>query len=139
MHRFPHLPGFVLSEAQPLSLGIFRSDYMIHNDPSLFESKFAIRQVEFNTMASSFGGLSARVSALHRYHLRPNLLISNTDNREGVLSKSPLIPLQSLICFGHCLFHPTRLLNQSLLGCKSPMKLTELRSPVKHYHSASCL
>lgn len=50
-----------------------------------------IRQVEFNTIASSFGGLSSRVSSLHRYLLqtaaypreaaaaiRPDLLPSNS-------------------------------------------------------------
>ena len=50
--------------AQPLSLGLFRSDYMLHapegEDP-------VIHQVEFNTIASSFGGLATQVSALHRH------------------------------------------------------------------------
>ncbi|KAH0563249.1 hypothetical protein GP486_002182 [Trichoglossum hirsutum] len=53
--------------AQDLSLGLFRSDYMIHFDPAAPDSKPEIKQVEFNTIASSFGGLSARVSALHKY------------------------------------------------------------------------
>lgn len=58
--------GFV----QDLSLGLFRSDYMIHVDPSNANSPPVIHQVEFNTVASSFGGLSTLVSELHRYLLR---------------------------------------------------------------------
>lgn len=52
---------------QSLELGLFRSDYMVHVDPS--ESQPCIKQVEFNTIASSFGGLSAKVSGLHKYLL----------------------------------------------------------------------
>lgn len=54
---------------QDLSLGIFRSDYMVHKDPSNLDAKPEIKQVEFNTIASSFGGLSAKVSALHNHLL----------------------------------------------------------------------
>jgi glutathione synthetase len=52
---------------QDLSLGLFRSDYMVHEDPSQTNSTPGLKQVEFNTIASSFGGLSSQVSALHRY------------------------------------------------------------------------
>lgn len=55
--------GFV----QPLSLGLFRSDYMIHVDPEDPEASPALHQVEFNTISSSFGALSTRVSELHNY------------------------------------------------------------------------
>lgn len=58
--------GFV----QNLSLGLFRSDYMIHVDPESATSLPVIHQVEFNTVASSFGGLSTLVSELHRHLLR---------------------------------------------------------------------
>ncbi|KAL8718443.1 MAG: hypothetical protein Q9225_004427, partial [Loekoesia sp. 1 TL-2023] len=40
---------------------------MIHKDPDVLEAKPAIKQVEFNTIASSFGGLSTKVSQLHSY------------------------------------------------------------------------
>ena len=53
---------------------------MIHKDPSISKSKPAIRQVEFNTMASSFGGLSAKVSALHKYLLCSSLPFSKINN-----------------------------------------------------------
>lgn len=54
---------------QDLSLGLFRSDYMIHADQSIPNSSPTLKQVEFNTIASSFGGLSTQVSALHRFLL----------------------------------------------------------------------
>lgn len=57
---------------QNLTLGVFRSDYMIHTDSASPGEKPTIKQVEFNTVASSFGGLSTKVSQLHSsvfYHL----------------------------------------------------------------------
>ncbi|PHH85297.1 hypothetical protein CDD83_628 [Cordyceps sp. RAO-2017] len=48
---------------QPLSLGLFRSDYMVHQDGSTLQAK----QVEFNTIAASFGGLSEHTSRLHKF------------------------------------------------------------------------
>lgn len=40
---------------------------MVHIDPTNKSSKPVIKQVEFNTIASSFGGLSSKVSSLHRH------------------------------------------------------------------------
>lgn len=40
-------------------LGIQRSDYMLHNG--------LVKQVELNTIASSFGGLASKVASLHRF------------------------------------------------------------------------
>ena len=40
---------------------------MVHQDPSDSKSRPKIKQVEFNTIASSFGGLAAKVSYLHKY------------------------------------------------------------------------
>ncbi|EME42901.1 hypothetical protein DOTSEDRAFT_173414 [Dothistroma septosporum NZE10] len=54
--------------AQSIALGLFRSDYMVHVDLD-HASKPSVKQVEFNTIASSFGGLSGKVTKLHR-HLR---------------------------------------------------------------------
>jgi glutathione synthetase len=45
---------------------MFRSDYMVHVDPSVKAARPQIRQVEFNTIASSFGGLSSQVSQMHK-------------------------------------------------------------------------
>ncbi|KAK2878166.1 hypothetical protein FQN49_001091 [Arthroderma sp. PD_2] len=49
---------------QPLSLGLFRSDYMVHS-PLGSSEETRLKQVEFNTIAASFGGLSCLVSELH--------------------------------------------------------------------------
>ncbi|EPY53236.1 glutathione synthetase large subunit G [Schizosaccharomyces cryophilus OY26] len=48
---------------QPLALGIFRSDYMVNKDDQEVSSK----QVEFNTISVSFGGLSKMMANLHFY------------------------------------------------------------------------
>lgn len=40
---------------------------MVHVDSSGPSSKPSVKQVEFNTIASSFGGLSSKVSALHKH------------------------------------------------------------------------
>jgi glutathione synthetase len=42
---------------------------MVHIDPSNAHPSPGLKQVEFNTIASSFGGLSSRVSTLHRHLL----------------------------------------------------------------------
>lgn len=46
---------------QTLSLGLFRSDYMFD------EQTHSIKQIEFNTVSVSFGGLSSKVGRLHDY------------------------------------------------------------------------
>lgn len=50
---------------QPLSLGLFRLDYMV-NDVAASDPP-AIKQIEFNTVSVSFGGLLPRVGQLHAY------------------------------------------------------------------------
>lgn len=50
--------------AQHLQLGLFRSDYLLHApDPA---TPTTLKQVEFNTISSSFGTLSERAAGLHR-------------------------------------------------------------------------
>ncbi|XP_045762353.1 glutathione synthetase-like isoform X2 [Maniola jurtina] len=51
--------------AQNLSLGLFRSDYLMQNPDGN-----SIKQVEFNTVASSFGALAAYLPDMTRYILR---------------------------------------------------------------------
>lgn len=60
VHTAVRKEGYV----QPLSLGLFRSDYMVDAPEGATES--SLKQVEFNTIASSFGGLSSLVSRMHR-------------------------------------------------------------------------
>lgn len=50
---------------QSLSLGLFRSDYLMQNPEGN-----KIKQVEFNTVASSFGAISSNLPAMSRYILR---------------------------------------------------------------------
>ncbi|GAM86783.1 hypothetical protein ANO11243_048030 [Dothideomycetidae sp. 11243] len=63
VHETVKAEGYV----QEFSLGMFRSDYMVHVDSKAIGSPLSIKQVEFNTIASSFGGLSAQVSAMHNF------------------------------------------------------------------------
>ncbi|KAK9377814.1 glutathione synthase [Lipomyces chichibuensis] len=50
--------------AQALTLGLFRSDYLLHTTSTAEPS---IRQVELNTISASFGGLSSRAADCHRF------------------------------------------------------------------------
>ncbi len=62
---------------QPLSLGLFRSDYLLHDAESSDNAnaelgsrksgKLELKQVEFNTISASFGALCTKVSGLHRH------------------------------------------------------------------------
>ncbi|KAL5501888.1 GSH2 [Sanghuangporus vaninii] len=49
-------------------LGIFRSDYLLHA-PKDSTAPISLKQVEFNTISSSFGALSDCASSLHNYLL----------------------------------------------------------------------
>lgn len=53
----------VISDRQPLQLGLFRSDYLLHAPGN--GEPISLRQVEFNTISSSFGALSERAADLH--------------------------------------------------------------------------
>jgi len=44
-------------------LGIHRSDYMLNEN----DGEYQLKQVELNTIASSFAGLSCKIAGLHRY------------------------------------------------------------------------
>ena len=51
-------------------LGILRSDYMLHQKENEGDggvrTTYELKQVELNTIASSFAGLAVRVAGLHR-------------------------------------------------------------------------
>lgn len=55
----------LIEEEQPFHLGIFRSDYLLHA-PQGSSEPISLKQVEFNTISSSFGALSERASGLHK-------------------------------------------------------------------------
>lgn len=48
-----------------IQLGLFRSDYLIHSDARTGAQH--LKQVEFNTISSSFGALASKVSDMHRF------------------------------------------------------------------------
>ncbi|KAJ1503450.1 hypothetical protein HMI55_002455 [Coelomomyces lativittatus] len=50
---------------QPISLGVFRSDYLLHLEND--QQTCSLRQVELNTMACSFACLSNLTTQLHQY------------------------------------------------------------------------
>ena len=73
---------------QPLSLGLFRSDYLLHDienssaaDMGSRANQLELKQVEFNTISASFGALCTKVNGLHRHlssttdylHVHPSL------------------------------------------------------------------
>ncbi|KAF9585047.1 hypothetical protein BGW38_004109 [Lunasporangiospora selenospora] len=55
--------------AQPASLGVHRSDYIIHLNAGQALSEAKIKQVELNTISVSFGSLSSLTADLHRQGL----------------------------------------------------------------------
>lgn len=62
------------SKTQKLSLGIHRSDYMQH---SVKDDDRELLQVEINTIASSFGGLSSKISDMQRaFHKDKNIPVN---------------------------------------------------------------
>jgi Eukaryotic glutathione synthase, ATP binding domain len=64
---------------------------MIHADPSESSPTPEIKQVEFNTISSSFGGLSSAVTKLHQYILFP--LVLNVD------TSLQLVPTERTLLF----------------------------------------
>ncbi|UZJ51042.1 hypothetical protein CBS101457_000362 [Exobasidium rhododendri] len=75
---------------QPLHLGLFRSDYLLHQESD--SAALEIKQVEINTISSSFGPLCTRVSDMHRHltssssydAVSPHLKLSNMPKNEAL-------------------------------------------------------
>ncbi|KAF2860816.1 glutathione synthase [Piedraia hortae CBS 480.64] len=106
IHEQVKAEGYV----QPLNLGLFRSDYLVHQSPSGPE----IKQVEFNTIASSFGGLSTLVSSLHS-HLSKTTYPKDTLPAGSSLPPNDTIPkLAAGLAAAHAAYgsspHPTCIL-----------------------------
>ena len=76
-------------------LGILRSDYMLHrttttkSDEKEEEScNYSLKQVELNTIASSFAGLSSTVAKMHSYLTTRMMLIEeDNDNSSGEITQ----------------------------------------------------
>ncbi|NXP40984.1 GSHB synthetase, partial [Leiothrix lutea] len=75
--------------AQTVFLGINRSDYMF--DCGL-EGTAALRQIEINTIAASFGGLTSRTADVHRLVLK---VLGKTEEASRLLPNNPAKGLAS--------------------------------------------
>ncbi|KAH7350609.1 glutathione synthase, partial [Rhexocercosporidium sp. MPI-PUGE-AT-0058] len=58
---------------QDLTLGIFRSDYMLHLPTPDAHDRMQLKQVELNTIACAGGVHSDKISAMHRHLLRTGI------------------------------------------------------------------
>ncbi|XP_050356356.1 glutathione synthetase-like isoform X3 [Nymphalis io] len=78
--RFRPSWASVARDSESLSLGLFRSDYLMQ-----YPEGNKIKQVEFNTVASSFGAISSTLPDMSRYILRQlgqgDLIKSMPENR----------------------------------------------------------
>ncbi|SMR56758.1 unnamed protein product [Zymoseptoria tritici ST99CH_1E4] len=103
-----HLAVKAEGYAQSLQLGLFRSDYMVHVDQSA-SSKATVKQVEFNTIASSFGGLSSQVSGLHRHLLSIDAYpeTSSTINESSLPASDSAALLATGMANAHKAYGPT--------------------------------
>ncbi|KAJ1679294.1 Glutathione synthetase [Spiromyces aspiralis] len=75
--------------AQKAALGLYRSDYLV-DAPAGAAVLPQIKQVEFNTIATSLSSVSALVGRLHRY------LLEYTDGYRGLVSEP-----SALLAIGH--------------------------------------
>ncbi|KAI0721033.1 glutathione synthase [Cerioporus squamosus] len=71
---------------QSRHLGLFRSDYLLHSAETDGATTVSLKQVEFNTISSSFGALSQNVAKMHRY------LAATTE----YFNSSPYLTLENL-------------------------------------------
>ncbi|XP_015280725.1 PREDICTED: glutathione synthetase [Gekko japonicus] len=69
--------------AQSVVLGINRSDYMFDHGA---DSTPALKQVEINTIAASFGGLASRTAAVHRHVLN---VLGKSKEASKLLTNNP--------------------------------------------------
>ncbi|KAF2158099.1 glutathione synthetase large chain [Myriangium duriaei CBS 260.36] len=100
VHEKVKAEGYV----QDLSLGLFRSDYMVDVESETKGTTTSIKQVEFNTIASSFGGLSTQVSALHDFLLASGVYppkVASTIKPESLLRSSSSKLLASGLAEAH--------------------------------------
>lgn len=77
---------------------------MCHVNKDKPEVSPSIKQVEFNTIASSFGGLSEKVSGLHRYLARTNLyadFLGKRFERDNLPSNDPILLIADGLAMAH--------------------------------------
>ncbi|KAH8922935.1 glutathione synthase [Atractiella rhizophila] len=98
---------------QRLHLGLFRSDYMLHAGEG---QDVSLKQVEFNTISSSFGALSSKVTELHRY-----LLQSGAFPPDLKMDLSSLPPNNALLTLAHGLSEAHRAYGNDSLAIALPV------------------
>jgi len=106
---------------QDISLGMFRSDYMLNSPED--SSTPSLKQVEFNTISSSFGGLSLLVARMHTelatfpsgnsIAYPPHALFDNTKDKPFITSGHPppntSVPTLATSLFaGHLAYGPSK-------------------------------
>ncbi|KUJ15967.1 glutathione synthase [Mollisia scopiformis] len=75
---------------QNITLGIFRSDYMLHNDAQDTSNGLGLKQVEFNTVSCAGGVHGNRISEMHRHLYRTGMYQQHSDSTSGSPSTVPL-------------------------------------------------
>ncbi|KAJ8370633.1 hypothetical protein SKAU_G00106610 [Synaphobranchus kaupii] len=69
--------------SQPIALGLNRSDYMLDRGT---DGNTTLKQIEINTIAASFGGLSSQTPAVHRHILK---VAGRLEEQKKVLDNNP--------------------------------------------------
>ncbi|PWN54140.1 glutathione synthase [Violaceomyces palustris] len=114
---------------QKLHLGLFRSDYLMHQEEGgQGKGEVGLKQVEFNTISSSFGPLCTKVNELHR-HLA--LTTSFYNAGKGVLDQSNLPQNEALriLSDGLAAGHKAYLSQTGLQGCSINSGATHTHLP----------
>lgn len=93
---------------QPLTGGVFRSDYIVDRARASQEEGRQIKQVEFNTVSVSFGALSSKVTEMHKF-------LAETA-KKGVHGEVPVSDSLRLIAKGLATMH-------SAYGCPEAVVL----------------
>jgi glutathione synthetase len=99
-----HLKVLRTGISQHLTGGLFRSDYIVNS----IGNNHQIKQVEFNTVSVSFGGLSTRLSELHNY-----LIESDTYGIAFDKGTVPISPALSQLADGLAKMHQSYVTNVS--------------------------
>ena len=120
-----------LTSLKKLSLGLYRSDYMVHQDLEDSQASPTIKQVEFNTIAASFGGLSSKTSDLHKYSSSSPCVRKHTNYSVGI-SQIQDIKVFSL---ARLWYHPTSQRTLLLVGLPPVCVLHMMLTARLHRHT----
>ncbi|KAG0230500.1 hypothetical protein BGW42_000921 [Actinomortierella wolfii] len=88
----------------PASLGIHRSDYIIHLNPGQDFADAQIKQVELNTISVSFGSLSSLTGDMHRYLQATTSYFSDKVDSTALPPSESIASIASGIASAHQLY-----------------------------------